>query len=949
MRRPARRMCSVAAALAAAALAGLCAAASAQASFGIERFENVLSATQAEAPATQAGSHPYSMRTTIVFNHHGEGEELVPDGDPKDVEVNLPPGVVVNPTASAQRCTEAELENRNGCPDATAVGIVTLNLTQFPDAKAAVYDMVPQKGVPAELGFTVIGIVVHLTGNARTGGDYGLSAFTADILQRASAVNAVTLTLWGNPSDASHDPERGLCAGRNAEAKQEEREEFEQELKEKGKSEREFGFDCPVPRLPTPLLSMPSACPGEPLRTTMRADSWQRPGVFATASATSAATTGCGALPFTPTFTAQPDSADAESPTGLGVTLAVPQEESLKGLATSDLKEAVVRLPAGMAVSPAAANGLGACTLEQVALTGPGPASCPDSAKIATAVVETPLLSAPLEGGVYLAQQGNLAGNGSNPFGSLLALYLVAEGSGAIVKLAGEATLDPVAGQIGVRFGEDPLRTLAVGRPQFLPELPFTAVKLHFFGGPRAALVTPSACGSYTTTSRLVPWGGAPVAEPASSFAITGACAEAPLAPSFVAGTTSNQAGASSPFQVVLRRNDRERRFGSVQVTTPPGLLGVLASVTPCAAAQAASGTCGPDSLIGTTSVTAGPGPSPLPVGGGRVYLTGPYKGSPFGLSIVVPAVAGPFNLGDVVVRAQIGVDRTTARITVTSDPLPTILQGVPLDVRTILVDIDRPGFMVNPTDCAALASDARIAATDGSAATVTSPFRAANCSRLPFAPRFAMGTVARTSRLDGTSLRVHVTSRPGEANIAKVRVELPRQLPTRLTTLQKACPDTVFDRNPAACPPASQVGVAAAGTPLLAHRLIGPAYLVSHGGAAFPDLTIVLQGEGLTLVLDGTTDIKHGITSSSFETVPDAPISSFELSLPAGPFSVLGANLPVKEHGSMCRQRLLAPTRITGQNGDVVKLATAVAVSGCPRVRGARRRARSSWQRRAR
>lgn len=631
----------------------------------------------------------------------------------------------------------------------------------------------------------------------------------------------------------------------------------------------------------------------------------------------------------------------ADSPTGLSVDLKVPQEQGVGGLAEADLKEAVVRLPAGLTVSPSAANGLGACTPAEIGLTTPAAPSCPDSSKVGSVRIVTPLLAAPLQGTVYLAQQGNLAGNGSNPFGSLLALYLVAEGSGALVKIPGEVTLDPVTGQITARFGEDPATSAATGQPQFLPQLPFSELQMKFFGGPRAPLATPAGCGAFQTTSALAPWSGNAPATPSDSFTVGSGCGGG-FAPAFSGGTTKNRAGAFSPLTVTISRADGEQRLGGVQLTTPPGLLGVVRSVARCPEPQASQGACGPESQIGESTVASGAGGDPFWVRGGRVYLTGPYRGAPFGLSIVVPPVAGPFNLGNVVVRAAISIDPHTAQITITSDPLPTIVQGVPLDIRVVNVTVDRPGFILNPTSCAQLSIGGTITAAGGATASVSGRFQAADCAALAFTPTLSALTLARTTKVNGAHLHVKVASGAGQANIAKVKVDLPKQLPSRLTTLHNACRDAVFNANPAACPAGSVVGTASAVTPLLASALTGPAYLVSHASAAFPDLVFVLQGEGVTLDLVGNTDIAHGITSETFAAVPDAPISSFDAAFPQGPDSILAA------YGSLCAKPLTMPTAITAQDGAVIRRTTRVSVSGCAKPKRAKRAGRVTGARRS-
>jgi hypothetical protein len=878
--------------------------------FAFQRFDGGLLGTGG-SPVSQAGSHPYAARFELQVNTLPANQfnsALNPAGNPKQITVNFPAGLVINPGATAARCTEAQLVH-NKCPDSSAVGTIepTLGFIGIPSIESKpLYNMVPPPGVPAEFGFNAaIDIFFHLFGGVRTGGDYGLTGTANDIVE-FGLFSGAKVELWGDPSDPSHDRKRGQCALTTW--------------------VRDVDTPCTSPPVATPFLTMPSACSG-PLTTAISSNSWEEPGNFAQdsfathdAAGAPVGVTGCGKLGFNPSLSVTPESQTAGSPTGLNADLRLPQRETLEPesqeqLAEANLKKAVVKLPAGVTVSPSVANGLGACTPEQIALSSKEKPSCPDSSKVGSAEVTTPLLSHPAEGSLYVAQQGN------NPFGSLVALYLVVEAEGAIIKLAGEVSLDPATGQVTATFDKS-------------PQLPSSEVKLHIFGGPRAALVTPSACGSYTTTGQLTPYSSETPVESNSTYQVTGGCAAQGFAPSFSAGTSNNQAGGFSPFSVTISRNDGEQALSGVTVTTPPGLLGVIKGVERCPEPQASQGACGQGSLIGHTTATAGVGPDPVSVGG-QVFLTGGYKGAPFGLSIVVPAVAGPFNLGNVAVRAAVNVDRSTGQITIVSDPLPTILQGVPLDVRTVNVTVDRSGFMFNPTSCDPLAVTGTLTSAQGATAGVSSRFQAANCTGLGFHPSFTASTRAATSKKNGASLDVKVGYPAGaQANIRSTAVVLPKQLPARLTTIQQACPEAVFNANPASCPVGSNIGTATASTPVLAGALSGPAYLVSHGGAAFPDVTLVLQGEGVTLVLVGSVDIKHGITSSDFASIPDAPISSFELNLPEGPHSGLTAVLPAKAKGSLCGTSLSMPTTITGQDGAQITQNTKIAVTGCAKAK---------------
>jgi hypothetical protein len=760
--------------------------------------------------------------------------------------------------------------------------------------------MVPERGIPAEFGFLFAGFPVTMDASVVGNGPDAHVRATVAALPGAGVLGfqGAEVTFFGDPAVQDGLGSTGAAA----------------------------------------FLRNPSGCSGEPLVTSIHVDSWQNPGArnadgtpdfsgsggsaWKADTTTTPAVEGCGVLRFNPTISLTPDVPQAGAPTGLRVNLEVPQSSDPSIPATPDVRQVVVKLPAGMVVSPSAANGLGACSPAQIALENNDPPTCPESSKIATVKVKTPLLAEELEGSVYLAQQGNAGpAQGSNPFGSLLAGYIVVEGSGVVLKIPGEIEANQQTGQLTATFSED-------------PQLPFSDFKLHFKSGPGAPLSNPPACGTYTPEASLSAWSGQTV-QSNRPFGITegenGApCPGSVFAPSFTAGTTNNQAGAFSPFTLTFSRSNQDQTLGGITVQMPPGLLGKIAGVTQCPEAQANAGTCGAESLIGEATTAVGPGSDPYWVTGGKVYLTGPYNGGPFGLSVVVPTTAGPFTLtgnagfGKEVVRASIRVNPSTAQITVVSNPLPSILEGIPLQIRTVNVTIDRSGFTFNPTNCAALSVGATITSTAGVSAGVSSPFEAANCANLPFHPDFSASTSGKTSKALGASLTVKIGYTGGQANLHKVNVELPKALPTQLKTLNKACTEAQFNSNPAGCPPASDVAQVTVHTPLLNSALLGPAYLVSHGGAAFPDVEMVLQGEGVELVVDGKTQIKKGITYSHFETVPDAPISSFEFKSPQGELALFTA------HVDLCDQKLVMPTSMTGQNGAVVTQNTPVEVEGC-------------------
>jgi hypothetical protein len=525
-----------------------------------------------------------------------------------------------------------------------------------------------------------------------------------------------------------------------------------------------------------------------------------------------------------------------------------------------------------------------------------------------------------------------------------LFLQLVGEGeSGIVVKLAGRGQINQQTGQMTVTFDNN-------------PQLPFSDLKLTLGGGPRATLANPRQCGPTSTSMDLEPWSTPFTSDVSltSTFEVNTGCIAPQFNPSFVTGTTSIQAGQYSPFTVSFGRQDADQFLNGLQMRMPPGLIGSLAGVPLCKEPQAAQGTCGQESLIGHTQVLTGPGATPFLVTGGQVFLTESYKGAPFGLSIVVPAKAGPYTLsgttgtGVVVVRSAINVDPHTSALTVTSDQLPTALDGIPLQLKVVNVTIDRPNFTLNPTSCNKMSITGTLSSKESAGVGVSSPFQVTNCAALAFKPQFKVSTSGKTSKVNGASLDAKVTYPAGslgsEANISHVKVELPKQLPSRLTTLQKACVAATFNANPGNCPAASVIGIAKVSTPILPVPLTGPVYFVSNGGEAFPNLIIVLQGYGVRVDLVGETFIsKAGITSTTFRSVPDVPFNSFELYLPQGKYSALGAN------GNLCKSRLVMPAAFVAQNGAQFRQSTKIAVTGCPKAKKAKKPRKARKARRAR
>ncbi len=994
--------------------------------FGIKKFESSF-LNEDGSPDTQAGSHPYEYLNNFEFNSHYIREESnadslyvpEPDGTVKDLFVDLPPGVVGDPNATAKKCTQANLQGRLvPCPAEAALGHLALKWGfQTTDGgyefHEPVFNMVTPRGVALQLGVNFTIPELFINSGVLAGGDYPIQSTLKDIPPAAPVLQS-RLTLWGE-------------AGREAVIKAEK----EVSEGENGATERLEQAKAGL----KPFFTMPTGCHG-PLRSTIEVDSYQEPGkivkaeyISKNAAGTPVGLTGCSKLKFPPTITVKPDTTNASSSSGLTVGVHVPQTaaKNPKGLAESALRDATVALPAGVALNPSGADGLEGCSEDlagfeigqgvggsgfeefdpvsepgvrtplftPVAIEGlqPGVSLCPDGSKVGTVKVKTPLLEHELEGSVYLASQE------ANPFGSLIAMYMLFEDpvSGSTIKVTGEVQLCEAAGQV-----IDGVSCQAVGQIiatfKNTPDTPFETLELHFFGGERAPLSTPSRCGTYTTTAIFTPWDGNGPVTSESSFQIEhgpagGPCpgATLPFNPSVTGGATNLQAGAFSPLTVTVNRSDGEQNLKSVVAKLPPGLSGVLSGVELCPEPRANEGLCGEGSKVGEATVSVGVGNQPFTVTGGRFYLTGPYNGSggctvgeagcaPFGLTFEVPAKAGPFDLADtksnhpacdcVIVRGKIELNPLTSAITITTDPpgspdsIPTSIAGIPLEIQHVNATTTRGNFQFNPTNCAKMALEGTVGLSEGGSSTISTPFQVTNCAALKFEPKFSVSTSAKTSRTEGASLTAKLTypnvPQGTDADIARVKVELPAQLPSRLTTLQKACTATQFEANPAGCPAASKIGYATVHTPLIPVPLQGPAIFVSHGGEAFPSLTLVLQGYGITIDLVGTTFInKAGVTSTTFKTVPDQPFSSFELTLPEGPYSALTTTgslcsltktvtvkkkVTVRVHGrrktitrsvkQAAPATLAMPTEFIAQNGAEIHQDTPITVTGCPPTR---------------
>ncbi|MBS1846306.1 MAG: hypothetical protein JST53_18005 [Actinobacteria bacterium] len=860
---------------------------------------------------TRAGSHPQQLTVDLGFpTAQVPGRKIVSGGivaagHLHDLSVSLPKGMVVNPNATPVRCTEPQLE-ANACPLGSQVGIVSINapLTVLIQYSSPIFNMVPAPGAAAELGFEAlgVGIFVHLQGGLRPDGHYELAARSNDILARANnPIFGIQAQIWGDPSDRSHDAIRGKCLEAEAE-----------------------GCTESVAASPTAFVTAPSACSAS-MPLSAEADSWEAPEsvvardtVMQGSAGQPIAVPGCERLAFEPSISIQPESKVAESPTGLNVNLSVPQHTGTKELASSALKKAYVTLPPGLVVNAAAANGLGACGPGEFEERRTTPGSCPANSKVGQVEVQTQLLDHSLPGSIYVARPFD------NPFNSLLAVYLEVNDpvSGIVIKLAGKVEANHETGQLSATFDEN-------------PELPFEDFKLNFFGGPQATLHTPATCGNFESNGELVPWSGTAPVKFGDSFSVNqgagGPCASTegalPAKATFEAGTVSPFAGSYSPFVLNLRREDGSQQFKALNVTLPPGLTGKLAGVPYCgdvqlAAAAAHSGreeiahpSCPAASEIGTVSVGAGAGSQPYYVSG-KAYLTGPYRGAPLGLAIVTPAVAGPFDLGTVVVRSALFVDQMSAQITVKSDPLPSILEGIPLDLRDIRVAINRPSFSLNPTSCEAKAVTGEALTTPGQTVALDNRFQVGGCKGLDFKPNLKLQLNGATKRAGHPKLKAVLTfpKTSGQANTARAQVSLPHSLFLDQGNLNKVCKQA--DLRAGTCPKTSVYGHAKAWTPLLDKPLEGPVYLGVGFGYKLPALVADLNGQ-IRFLLVGKVDTtkKHGLRNT-FETVPDAPVSRFVLELKGGKKYGL-----IENSENLCSRAQKANARFSGQNGAVANL----------------------------
>jgi hypothetical protein len=911
-------------------------------SFGIERF-SARGEEEGGAESRQAGGHPFQFTTTIQFNsgefHPNSGRRYASvdqPAQPRNLRFTLPAGLIGNTTA-VPRCTIGQFWQRgtlfnNNCPTGTTIGEAavtvadktTLGLTRI---AVPLFNVEPAAGEPARFGFKAVGSSVLIDTEVDPDKGYRIVASVHDATQLAQFLSS-TVTIWGTPGDPSHDAERGWNCGYHISL--------------------ENGGPAPCEPLPSPdknaFLRMPVAC-HSPLGNHVELEPWHTPfgSVVSSQDGDTPPLTGCNHVPFDPSISATPSSKLASNPSGLEFRLEMPNSGLLNSAATAEgqAKKVEVTLPEGMTINPSEGEGLAGCSPAEYAqerfdsVPGEG---CPNASKVGDVELRSPLIEEEARGSLYVAEPHN------NSFGSLVALYLIARipERGILIKQEGKVETDPVTGQITTTFDD-------------LPQLPFSNLTLHFREGGRAPLVTPPSCGSHEVVARFTPWSAADPDHPMPGEIVTriasfevergadgGACPGGgvpPFHPGLLAGTTNNAAGHYSPFNVRLTRNDGEQEFTNFSIKLPPGVIGKLAGIPFCpdagiAAAKARTGpnggqeeldnpSCPAASQVGHTLVGAGVG-SLLTYVPGKLYLAGPYHGSALSIAAITAAKVGPFDLGTVVIREALKINPDTAEVFVDptgSDPIPHIIQGIPVHARDIRIYVDRKDFVLNPTSCERTSTASTVlgsgldfgSSADDQPVTVTSPFQAADCAALGFKPKLSLRLRGGTHRGDTPALEAVLKARPGDANIGEAQVTLPHSefleqghIGTICTRVQFAAGDVPGEK----CPPRSVYGHARAITPLLDEPIEGPVFLRSSP-RPLPDLVAALHSGKIDVNVTGYIDsAKGGRLRTTFATVPDAPVTKFVLKMQGGKKSLLVNST------NICKGKNRAIADFTGHNG---------------------------------
>jgi hypothetical protein len=823
-------------------------------------------------PVRQAGAHPdlatFSFDINSIAAPPRASEEVrkIAVGSIRHARVDLPPGFVGNPSAVGE-CTPAQL-SFSECPASSRVGraelvvYVASGVTRFNLSKV-IYNMAHPRGVVTDLVIDA-GVPVHIRAALDPAQNYSIEANSDDINETLRPFST-KVTIWGLPADSSHDSER--C-----------------------EALIDTSSSCSTDHPVQPFLTMPSRCGVDNQMKFSHYDSWQESGIFGPELTYEmpGQITGCEKPRFEPDVSLEPTGRQANTPTGLDVNIHIPQNENPNGVSTPPLKSTVATLPDGMAFSPSFADGLQGCTLDQIGLGTDDPVACPDNSRIGEVELSTPLLPKPLEGSMFLATQE------ANPFGSLIGLYLAMhdeEERGVLVKVPGKVDLNPETGQITASFDD-------------LPQFPFEDLTLKFRSGPRAPLTNPPTCGTHTIGMTMTTWAQPDVpVDVSNTYQVTegpggGACqnvaSQRPFDPQFLGGTTKGLAGAFSPLEVRVSRTDADQELGRVEGIAPPGLTASIRGMARCTEAQIASAigrnkpgqgalelaspSCPGNSQVGTVDVGVGAGGSLIYVPG-KIYLSGPYEGAPLSGVVVVPGVAGPIDIGNIVVRAPAYIDPVTAEIRVRTDQVPQIVHGVRVRVRDVRVHLDRPNFALNPTGCEQKTLGATMFSPEGAVKHAAIPFRVDDCASLGFKPGLSLNLQGGTKRGGHPGLLAVYKPRPGDSNVKALVVRLPRSAFLDQAHIRTICTRVQFAAK--ACPPAAQYGYVKAWTPLLDNPLEGPVYLRSSNHK-LPDLVFDLHGE-VPFQVSTRIDSSHGGIRASIESAPDVPLSKVELRMQGG------------------------------------------------------------------
>lgn len=853
----------------------------------------------ATTSSTQAGGHP-DVTLQMEFE---EGDFLDGTTDPRRIATHMPTGLIGNPHA-IPTCSLLAF-SQGECPPASQVGVAAVSAFIFNKTTAPIYNMEPKPGQAGLLAFFVqgSGTQQYIEISARTDSDYGLDTISSTIFHLFS-LNDLYVELWGVPADHKHDFLRFKPP-------------VTKDCKLTGCAATIAGTEAGV--APEPFLSNPTTCGVEELEASVDVEFYDHSSGYA--SSPWPGTTGCAQLAFNPSLTVKPTTGEADSASGLDVDLRVPQISDPKTPSPSEIRGSTVTLPPGVSINPNAADGKVACPDAQTGIKTRGPATCPDYSKVGTLSIDSSALPGPIPGAIYL---------GEPKPGDRYRLILAADGFGTHVKLAGSARTDPTTGQIVVSL-ED------------LPQAPLTNFNMHFFGSERGLLATPTHCGTYPVVSQFEPWDEALPSQSSTSFFEIGSgpggsgCPGAvrPFLPQFAAGSANPTAGRHSPFKLRLVRADGEQSLVGLSVSTPLGFSGSLNGIPYCpdttlatlagggvaGARELALPACPAASQIGTAVVGSGAGNHPLYTPG-RVYLAGPYRGAPLSLATVVPAVSGPYDLGNVVVRAAVHVNPLNARVTAFSDPLPQIIGGIPLRMRSIRIELDRPGFALNPTNCDPLATEATVNGGEGASVPLASPYQVGNCADLDFGPHLTLRLRGGLKRRGHPSIVATLTAKPGEANVKRTAVALPKGELLDNSHLNNPCTRVQFAA--AACPAGSLIGTAEAVTPILAQPLSGNVYLRTDPGHKLPDIVADLHGQ-IDIELVGEVDTVHkDALRTTFQGVPDAPVTKFRLRLAGGKKGLIQ-----NESGLCGGKPKRALVKMVGQNNARVRTRTKLR-AGC-------------------